>query len=324
MSIAYPVVSRMPVGRVVAEASESPVVAPPIPDLHELRRLVKRLEGGERCVSERGVVSTGCEALDRLLPQGGLRRGTVVEWAGGGEGGGAGTLALAAARQACLAGGLLVVLDRDRIFYPPVLAAWGMALRNVVVVRPERVEDELWAADQALRCPAVAAVWGRFDELSTRDQRRLQLAAEEGGALGLFRRPARCVGQPTWADVQWSVRPLNEESPGGENGEASGVSLRQLLVTLTRCRGAPGGESVRVVWDEWSGELREVRRVATRDLAARNLAAREPVAQQSVAQQSVAQQSVAREPAWKAYVDQQADCLPAVPSLATPALVRRA
>lgn len=161
-------------------------------------------DGGERTSR---LVSLGCAALDRLLPAGGLGPGTLVEWLEADGGGGAGSLALAAARQACLAGGLLVVLDRARRFYPPVLAAWGFSLDRVVVVRPERSEDEIWAADQALRCPAVAAVWGAFEWIGAVDFRRLKLAAEEGGTLGLLRRPARLLGQPTWADAQWWVRP---------------------------------------------------------------------------------------------------------------------
>jgi RecA/RadA recombinase len=46
-------------------------------------------------------VSTGCTALDGLLPERGLTRGTLVEWLGQDEASGAGMLALTAAWQAC-------------------------------------------------------------------------------------------------------------------------------------------------------------------------------------------------------------------------------
>src|SRR5215204_3389676 len=77
-----------------------------------LRRQVARLEGSRPPEDERPL-STGSEALDRLLPAGGLRRGTLVEYLSPGGGCGAGTLALAAAREACDDGRALIVLDRS-------------------------------------------------------------------------------------------------------------------------------------------------------------------------------------------------------------------
>src|SRR5437879_823888 len=86
---------------------------------------------------------------------------------------------------------------------PSGTVAWGIDLSAVLVLRPANEADALWALDQALRCPGVGAVWAVCDRLDVRDSRRLQLAAECGGTLGLFIRPARLRGQPTWADVQW-------------------------------------------------------------------------------------------------------------------------
>src|SRR5205085_6193640 len=85
-------------------------------------------------------------------------------------------------------------------------------LDNLLVVRPREKADELWALDQALRCPAVAAVWGPVGELDDRALRRLQLAAEEGRGLGLLLREASVCGRPSWADVRLLVRPLTWSS----------------------------------------------------------------------------------------------------------------
>src|ERR671919_102312 len=76
-----------------------------------LRRQVASLEGVHSPEDDRPV-STGSPALDRLLPAGGLRRGTLVEYLASAAGSGAGTLALAAAREACREGRALVILDR--------------------------------------------------------------------------------------------------------------------------------------------------------------------------------------------------------------------
>lgn len=235
---------------------------------------------------EGGVVSTGCEALDALLARRGLERGSLVEWLGTGRGGGAGELAWRAACAAARAGGGLVVIDRQRRFYPPAALAWGVDPRRLAVVRVENDEDELWVVDQALRSPAVAAVWLQRDELSPRDFRRWQLAAERGGTLGLLVRPAHVQGQPTWADVRWQVRPVGsgEEEGGTGGGERSGERAKEqrrevggqrgglsggqggggsrrvwrLRVELVRCRGGVAGGYVDLELDDVSGALRAV------------------------------------------------------------------
>jgi protein ImuA len=258
-----------------------------------LRRDLSRLEA-RRPPDERAI-STGSPALDRLLPAGGLRPGTLVEYLTASAGSGAGTLALAAARQACREGGALVVLDAGALtrrasegnhlvrFYPPAAAAWGIDLSAMLVLRPANEADALWAVDQALRCPGVGAVWAACDRLDVRDFRRLQLAAECGGTLGLLLRPARLRGQPTWADVQWEVRSTRQEvrrtkyevrTKQKTKFRPSSFVLRpssvlrpwMLHVELVRCRGGTGGKVVILELDERAGIWREVSDEATHTL----------------------------------------------------------
>ena len=216
-----------------------------------LRRQVERLEGPVQPQDERPI-STGSPDLDRLVAEGGLRRGSLTEYLAAEAGGGAGMLALAAAREACADGRTLVVVDRPRQFYPPAASAYG--LKNLLLVRPASEADELWALDQALRCPGVGAVWIRCGSLDVREFRRLQLAAESGGTLGLLVRPARLRGQPTWAEVQWLVEPATlptRHSPG----------TRRLRVELIRCRGGTrltgGGRAVHLELDRTTGLWRQ-------------------------------------------------------------------
>ena len=191
--------------------------------------LRRRLDRRARRPSESDPVSTGVPALDRLLPRGGLTPGSVVEYLGLGV-----SLALAAARSACQDRALLVVDPLRQLD----AAAWGIELTRTVVVRPASAADELWACDQALRCPGIGAVLARLERLPQRDFRRLQLAAESGGTFGLLIRPARLRGQPTWADVQWLVKPCPSK-----NGW-------RLQVELLRCRGGCEGGSAILELDD--------------------------------------------------------------------------
>ena len=198
---------------------------------------LRRLEGAAR-PSGGQPVSTGSEALDRWLPEGGFRRGTLVEWLSAAEGSGAATLSLHSAREACRAGGALVMIDRRGEFYPPAAAGLGIDLARTILVRPRRAEDELWALDQALRCEGVGAVWSWLDALDDRAFRRLQLAAEAGGTLGIFLRHFGARSPPSWAEVRLLVESLPS---------ATG---RRWRVELLRCRGAASGSSIEIEWND--------------------------------------------------------------------------
>jgi hypothetical protein len=176
----------------------------------ELKRLLEQTQRPlDRPVE---LVSTGCPALDRCLPEGGLRRGSLVEWLGTGPGCGVDLFALQAARQAIGAQRFWVVLDRQQTFYPPAAAAWGLDVRRLILVRTSHASDEQWALDQALRCPQVGAVLAWPTRLDDRAFRRLQLAAESGGSLGILVRPEQARSELSWADVRFRVAACGEPS----------------------------------------------------------------------------------------------------------------
>jgi protein ImuA len=211
--------------------------------LEALRHKVQAIEG--LACARHETVSTGSAVLDRLLPAGGLQRGTLVEWLTKRSGAGSTTLALLAAREASKGGELVVVGDSAHQFYAPAALALGIAPQQLVILRPTNEADAMWALDQALRCPGVAAVWAHLPRLAERDFRRLQLAAEEGGALGLLGRPARARGQPSWAELQLLIEPI---AAGGN---------RRLRVEVLRARGGVAGASLTVEIDDITGEVRE-------------------------------------------------------------------
>jgi protein ImuA len=205
-----------------------------------LTHLRDEIAARERTPTERDLSATptGWPALDRLLPLGGIRRGALIELLDGGLGCGAETVAAVLTRAACRNPGVVAVVDPAGEFYPPALAAWGVPFDRLVVVRPTTDADALWAADQALRSRAAVAVWLWRERLAAHDFRRLQLSAEEGGAVGVLIRPARVCGQPTCADVQLAVEPQ------------VGTWGRRLRLTVTRCRGRTPGSVAEIEFDD--------------------------------------------------------------------------
>jgi len=85
----------------------------------------------------------------------------------------------------------VVVVDTVGDFYPPAAAQHGVDLQRLTVVRVRRGKEAFWAVEQALRCRAVGAVIAPLPHLDESQSRRLQLAAESTGCIGLILRPAR-------------------------------------------------------------------------------------------------------------------------------------
>lgn len=227
------------------------------------------LSGGELAGREnaREVIASGFSAVDRLLPAGGVRRGSLLEWLAAGDtagdvAGGAGAVSLALAVACRLAGAatgprLIVVVDRAGWFHPPAVLPWLGDSRQLVVARPSTDDDEIWAIDQALRCHGVAAVvaWPRSVVRQrglitaphvglpvargggrprptaqwTTAMRRWQLAARSSGAVGLLVKPATTAGEPSWAEARLAVAPL------------SGGTLLERRLRLERVGGAWSG-----------------------------------------------------------------------------------
>lgn len=213
-----------------------------------LQHLSRKLREAERTrrrpVAGRESLSTGISALDRLLPEQGLPPGTLVEWLSAGPGSGAGTLAFKVTASLLRPNGNCIVIDPQRTFYP--LAS---GLEEMTVVYPADEREALWAWEQSLRCSGVEVVIGRLGRLSNQAYRRLQLAAETGGARGFLLRPAEFRSQPSWAGIRLQV-----ESLPTKDFEAG----RLLTVELVHCRGRAGADIVKLDIDDETGDVRLV------------------------------------------------------------------
>ncbi len=245
-----------------SRAVSSPQKQADVDLIRRLQRDINRVETGQRADADE-TISSGCQAIDRLLPGQGYPRGCLVQWLSGG-GLGADYLALLAAREACRDGGALVVVDPWNQFYPPAAAAAGIELGNLIVLRnhapgrssgdASRSEDRdlLWSVDQALRCSAVGAVWGPLPAIDERWFRRFQLSAESSGCLGLFLQSLDQARQPSWAEVQWLTGVSRQPRPA-----SSSRAVHHLRLQLTRCRGTQTGKAVELAIDMVSGQVRK-------------------------------------------------------------------
>lgn len=198
----------------------------PVPDT--LREAVRRLE---RASARPAPPAIGlAPAIDAVLPGGGLARGALHELFAAGPGAGAATAF--AALLAGRAGGtvLWIAPALTEKPYPPGLAAFGLDPAALLVAEAPPAAL-LWAAEEALRCPALAAVIFLGAAPGLVAARRLQLAAEAGGTLGLLLRPDAAAPPPSPAHTRWRVAAL----PG--TGPAHALGPPRWRLDLFRARG---------------------------------------------------------------------------------------
>jgi hypothetical protein len=137
--------------------------------------------------------STGRRALDARLPGGGWPAASLIEILIDAPGLGEIQLFLPALAQSQRKrdGDWIVWIAPPHEPFAPALAQQGIDLGRFIVVRPPTATEALWAAEQALSSGVCAAVLLWLKGTDDRWLRRLKLAAEEGGALGVLFRPER-------------------------------------------------------------------------------------------------------------------------------------
>lgn len=86
--------------------------------------------------------------------------------------------------------------------YPPALQQWGVNLSRILIVRPKKPTEVLWAAEQALSSGTCVAVLLWADALDDAASRRLQLAAEKGQSWAIAFRSLRALAQPSAAALR--------------------------------------------------------------------------------------------------------------------------
>jgi protein ImuA len=212
----------------------------PLPVLEALRERIRRLEGGGP--RRKTVLPFGIKAIDQHLPDGGLALSALHEVAGGGNGAidGAAAALFAAGIAARTRGRVLWCVARQDLFAPAIAQA-GLLPDRVIYVEAGDEKSLLACFEEGLRHGALGAVVAEVARLSMTASRRLQLAAEGSGAIGIavrrWRRQSDAAefGQPTASVTRWRVSPLPSTPL-----PVPGVGRARWQLELIRCR---AGES---------------------------------------------------------------------------------
>jgi protein ImuA len=208
--------------------------------LDDLRAKIARVE--QLGHVPHSVIPFGMAKLDLGLPEGGLERGALHEFAGGGLGAvhGAAAVLFVAGILARVDGSVLWCLHARDLF-ATALAAVGLYPDRVIYAEAGDEKSVLLCMEEGLRQGGLAGVVGEISKLSMTASRRLQLAAEKSGVPAFIIRRARKTAdaaefvQPTAGVTRWRITAL-PSSPL----PVAGIGRPRWYVELVRCR---GGES---------------------------------------------------------------------------------
>nr|WP_315233090.1 translesion DNA synthesis-associated protein ImuA [uncultured Albidiferax sp.] len=121
------------------------------------------------------TVASGHAALDAVLPGGGWPCGSLTELLQTQAGVHEWRLLLPALRSVP---GTVVLVASPHLPNLPALACQGLALPSVLCIQADTPADQLWAAEQALRCRDVGALLVWLGQARSEQLRRLQMAAQ--------------------------------------------------------------------------------------------------------------------------------------------------
>lgn len=201
--------------------------------LDDLLRRHRVWRGGRTAQGVSSAQPTGFTLLDRRLPGGGWPGGALTEILASAEGGGELQLVLPALVALSAAGRRIVWLAPPYLPFAPALAAAGIDLRNVAVVRPPRRREVPWAAEQVLRARACHALLLWCRELRYAELRRLAVAADTSDALVVLFRPPQAAQTASPAALRLALAPAGNE----------------LDVRILKCRGPRSDGSLRLRLD---------------------------------------------------------------------------
>src|ERR1700688_4984298 len=96
----------------------------------------------------------------------------------------------------------------------------GLSMDRLMILRVAHPRDALWAFEEALKCSALAAVLAELPEIGGAADltatRRLSLAAQAGGGLGLLLRHRPCpLGSAAMTRRQVAAGPSQPDRVGG-------------------------------------------------------------------------------------------------------------
>ena len=180
--------------------------------------------------SPQPVLATGFSPLDKLLPHGGWPDSGLVEMICPHQGIGELQLLMPLLRERSQRQQSILWIAPPYPLHGPALTRSGINIRNSFVIPPQTsCNQALWSIEKALQSDECGLVLAWQNWLSARVIRRLQLAASEGGTLGILFHQRPTTNSPAALQLQLSssVTPINQRETSTDRDRRS-IDVRLL------------------------------------------------------------------------------------------------
>ncbi len=195
----------------------------------------------------RRTLSTGHNSLDLLL-QGGWPTAALTELLPQRLGIGELSLLLPMLKEQSANNQLCLWLDPPYQPYAPRLAAAGIALDRLFVVRSKNPKEWLWIAEQSIRNGALLLAWTGKQITRYTDLRKLQLAAADSSRAAFLFSPIKALTGP---------------SPAALRLELDSQSVNQLQLTVRKFRGRAPGDKLQLSLEPYSAQRTALNQLPT-------------------------------------------------------------
>ena len=190
--------------------------------------------GTQTARQQQNILDTGYPELNQQLHIGGWPLASTTELGLSQPGIGELRLLLPALRKLAQQQHIICIAPPYLPFAPALLKE-GIDVSKLIIVQSSHKHDTLWASEQALLAGCCAAVlsWTGRQDLSARELRRLQLAAEKSGTWNVLFRHSDCLQQASASTLRlhltsntYSQLEINVlKQPGGWGGQHCSLSL---------------------------------------------------------------------------------------------------
>ncbi len=140
--------------------------------------------------------------------------------------------------------GAAVWISSSRTLFPAALKGFGINPDKIIFVDLKKEKDVLYAVEESLKCNRLTTVVGEIKQISFKESRRLQLAAEQSRVTGLLVHHQPHILNTIACVSRWRITSLPSELVDG----MPGVGFPRWNVEILKVRnGKPGS------WKfEWS------------------------------------------------------------------------
>jgi protein ImuA len=135
-------------------------------------------------------------------------------------------------------GGACLWISAARTLFPAALSHYGIEPHQVIFVDVKSEKEVLYATEEALKCNCLTAVMSEIKELSFKQSRRFQLAAEKSRVVGFILRTQPRTLATTACVSRWQITAMPSELSDG----MPGVGFPRWQVELLKVRNGKAGK----------------------------------------------------------------------------------